>query len=79
KISLLLSEINVGQRCTMTGVVDHSANFLQYLDKVGLSIGKEIKLIEIISFDKSIQIQLNGKEKVFLSNEAAKNLLINKL
>lgn len=78
KKSLLLAEISVGQSCIMTGVVDHSSNFLQYLDRVGLSIGKQIKLIEIIGFDKSIQVQLNGKEKVFLSHEVAKNLLVNK-
>lgn len=78
KKSLLLSEINPGQRCIMTGVVDHSTSFLQYLDRVGLSIGKEIKLIEVIGFDKSIQVQVNGKEKVFLSHEVAKNLLVNK-
>ncbi len=78
KKSLLLAEINTGQNCIMTGVVDHSPNFLQYLDRVGLSIGKEIKLIEIISFDKSIQIQINRKEKVSLSYEVAKNLLVNK-
>lgn len=77
KKAFLLSEIDVGQRCVMTGVVDHSANFLQYLDRVGLSIGKEIKLVEIISFDKSIQIQINGKESVSLSYEVAKNLLVN--
>lgn len=78
KKSLLLAEIHAGQKCIMTGVVDHSVNFLQYLDKVGLSIGKEIKLIEVVGFDKSIQVQLNGKEKIFLSHEVAKNLLVNK-
>lgn len=78
KKSILLAEINVGQSCIMTGVVDHSTSFLQYLDRVGLSIGKEIKLIEVIGFDKSIQVQVNGKEKVFLSHEVAKNLLVNK-
>ena len=78
KKSLLLSEINAGQHCTMTGVVDHSTNFLQYLNRVGLSIGKKIKLIEIIGFDKSIQVQVDGKEKVFLSHDVAKNLLVNK-
>jgi DtxR family Mn-dependent transcriptional regulator len=77
KKAFLLSEIEIGQRCVMTGVVDHSANFLQYLDRVGLSIGKEIKLVEIIPFDKSIQIQINGKESVSLSYEVAKNLLVN--
>lgn len=78
KKSILLSEISSGQSCIMTGVVDHSANFLQYLDKVGLSIGNEIKLIEVVGFDKSIQVQIKGKEKVFLSHEVAKNLLVNK-
>ncbi|MGQ0827931.1 MAG: metal-dependent transcriptional regulator [Bacteroidota bacterium] len=78
KKSLLLAEINPGQSCIMTGVVDHSANFLQYLDRTGLAIGKEIKLIEIVGFDKSIQVQINAKEKVFLSHEVAKNLLVNK-
>lgn len=41
KKSLLLAEIAVGETCVMTGVVDHSTSFLQYLDKVGLSIGKK--------------------------------------
>lgn len=78
KKSFLLADINTGQSCIMTGVVDHSANFLQYLDKVGLSIGKEVKLIEVIGFDKSIKVQVNGTEKIFLSHEVAKNLLVNK-
>jgi DtxR family Mn-dependent transcriptional regulator len=77
KKSILLAEITIGETCVMTGVVDHSTDFLQYLDKVGLSIGKKIKLLEIIAFDKSLQIQVNGKEKVFLSAEVAKNLLVN--
>ena len=74
--SQLLAEMTTGQKCVMTGVVDHSPNFLQYLDKVGLSIGKELKLIEIVPFDKSLQVQINRKEKVFLSAEVAKNLLV---
>lgn len=76
--SQLLAELNTGQSGIMTGVVDHSPNFLQYLDKVGLMIGKEIKLLEVIAFDKSIQVQINRKEKVFLSSEVAKNLLVSK-
>ncbi|MBI3520599.1 MAG: ferrous iron transport protein A [Bacteroidetes bacterium] len=60
----------------MIGVVDHSTDFLQYLNKVRLTIGKELKLLEIIAFDKSLQVQINRKEKVFLSAEVAKNLLV---
>lgn len=74
--SQLLAELTTGQKCVMLGVVDHSTDFLQYLDKVGLTIGKELKLLEIIAFDKSLQVQINRKEKVFLSAEVAKNLLV---
>lgn len=62
----------------MRGVVDHSTNFLQYLNRIGLTIGKEMKLLEVIDFDKSIHVQINEKEKIFLSHEIAKNLLVNK-
>lgn len=77
--SQLLVELIIGQSCVMTGVVDHSPNFLQYLAKVGLTIGKELKLVEVVAFDKSVQVQINRKEKVFLSVEVAKNLLVSKI
>jgi hypothetical protein len=38
--------------------------------------GHGIKLKEIIEYDKSISISINGKEPVFISNEVAKNILI---
>jgi DtxR family Mn-dependent transcriptional regulator len=59
----------------MTGVVDHSASFLQYLDKTGIALGKEIKIKNVVEFDKSLQIVINKKTLLFISNEAAKNIL----
>lgn len=59
----------------MTGVVDHSAAFLQYLDKSGLALGDEIKIKEVIEFDKSLQITINKKTTIFISNDVAKNIL----
>ena len=59
----------------MTGVVDHSTAFLQYLDKTGIALGYEIKIRNIIDFDKSLHITINKKNSSFISNDAAKNIL----
>jgi DtxR family Mn-dependent transcriptional regulator len=60
----------------MTGVVDHSSAFLQYLDKSGIVLGNDIKIKEVIAFDKSLQITVNKKNTLFISNEVAKNILV---
>ncbi|MEJ7675558.1 MAG: hypothetical protein WKF59_23345 [Chitinophagaceae bacterium] len=38
-----LDEEEIGHTCTMVGVKDNSATFLQYVDKVGLSMNNKIK------------------------------------
>ncbi|MDO3640911.1 metal-dependent transcriptional regulator [Mucilaginibacter sp. L3T2-6] len=59
----------------ISGVRDHSAAFLQYLDKQGLTIGKKIRITEIIEFDHSMVLQLDDKT-IQISREVANNLLI---
>lgn len=73
--SHLLSKFNKNDVCIMTGVVDHSAAFLQYLDRSGITLGNEIKIKEIIAFDRSLQITINKGTSIFISNEVAKNIL----
>jgi DtxR family Mn-dependent transcriptional regulator len=59
----------------ISGVSDHSAAFLQYLEKQQLTIGKKIKVMEIIDYDQSRILQAENKE-VHISREVAENLLI---
>jgi DtxR family Mn-dependent transcriptional regulator len=59
----------------MTGVVDHSAGFLQYLDKSGLALGYEIKIKDVVEFDRSLHIVINKRNTLFISNDVAKNIL----
>jgi DtxR family Mn-dependent transcriptional regulator len=63
------------QNGTICGVRDHSPLFLQYLEKQSLTIGKTIKVVEIIEFDHSMILQIEGK-KIQISREVANNLLI---
>lgn len=70
-----LSKFKKNDSCVMTGVIDHSPSFLQYLDKSGITLGNEIKIKDLIEFDRSLQIIVN-KRTLFISNDVAKNILV---
>lgn len=70
-----LNEEEVGQTCTMIGVKDNSAPFLQYVDKVGLSIKSTIKVLSIQPYDKIIEIEVNGKRSS-VSPKFAENIVV---
>ncbi len=62
----------------MTGVVDHSPKFLQYLDSHNIMLGCTITIDNINDFDKSLEVKINKRKGVFISAEVAKNILTNK-
>lgn len=74
--SSALSKYKKGDVCIMTGVIDHSSAFLQYLDNIGFSLGCELKIKEVVEFDKSLRIVVNKDNIIFISNEVAKNILV---
>ncbi|MBS1520421.1 MAG: metal-dependent transcriptional regulator [Bacteroidetes bacterium] len=59
----------------ISGVRDHSSSFLQYLEKMQLTIGKKIKVAEINDYDHSVILNSEDK-KVHISRDVANNLLI---
>lgn len=71
----VLSEVKVGANVIMSGVVDHSPSFLQYLDKLDLSLGVIFQLAEKEMYDGSLVIKLNNKP-LQLSKEVARNILV---
>jgi len=71
-----LSEIAVGQHVVMVGVSEHSPTFLQYLAKIGLTLGCHIVVKELNEFDKSLCVSLGETSNHFISHEVAKNLLV---
>src|ERR1700761_7664946 len=68
-----VSSLEVDKSGLISGVREHSAAFLQYLEKVQLTIGKKIKIAEINTYDHSVILQVEGK-KVHISREVANNL-----
>lgn len=65
-----------GEVFIMTGVVDHRPSFLQYLDKMGLGLGDEIRIKEKNEYDQSLHITINKKASAFISHQVAQNILV---
>lgn len=70
-----LNEEEVGHKCKMIGVKDNSAAFLQYVDKVGLSMHNHIKVLARQTYDELIEIEVNGKQSS-VSPRFAENIVI---
>jgi len=70
-----LNEQEIGRSCMMIGVKEDSSSFLQYVDKVGLSINKKIKVLSKQPYDELIEIEVNGK-RFSVSPKFAENILI---
>ena len=57
----LLSNLSKGERGTLVGVKDTSSEFLKYLDKNNIALGKTIEVLDKEEFDESMLIQTEGK------------------
>jgi DtxR family Mn-dependent transcriptional regulator len=71
-----LAVLQPGQRGIVTGVDDHAAPFLQYLDQIGLGLGVEVLLSGRIDYDQSVQVRIGGNTEVTLSDKVAQNLFV---
>jgi len=75
---LLLSGIKKGEKGVCVGVKDSSAEFLQYLDKNEISLGKELEVLDKEAFDGSMLISIDNKE-LRISQVVSNNLYVKTL
>lgn len=73
--TMLLAECPSTQVVKMVGVLQHSPEFLKYLDRLGLVITSVIRVEERIDFDQSLIVNVAGRE-IMLSGEFAKQILV---
>ncbi len=71
-----LSDMATGARVRLMGVLEHSTEFLQHLDRSDLTLSCVVTVLEINGFDKSVLVQTEAGRTVFVSHEVAKNLLV---
>jgi DtxR family Mn-dependent transcriptional regulator len=70
-----LSEAKSGGTYVLSGVDDHSAAFLKFLDKNAIKIGDQLRILEKEAFDGSVLVRVKG-EDLRLSLQVAMNLLL---
>lgn len=71
-----LSQLKQKTNGVISGVAEHSPSFLQYLEKSGLNLGSSVQVLEKYEFDNSVNIRINKKKVLHISNDIAKNILI---
>jgi DtxR family Mn-dependent transcriptional regulator len=70
-----LADVEAGKSCKMVAVKDNSANFLQYVVKVGMGINNDIKVMSKESYDALLTIEVNGVLSS-VSQKFAQNILV---
>jgi DtxR family Mn-dependent transcriptional regulator len=70
----LLAELAVGECGTLAAVKDTSPPFLQYLDKVGLPLGAQVRVLDKVTFDNSLELCVNDERTILISAEVGRNL-----
>jgi DtxR family Mn-dependent transcriptional regulator len=73
----LLATLSKNESGICIGVDDSSSEFLQFLDKKGITLGKKITILDKEDFDDSLYIEIDG-EKLSISKKIANNLYIKK-
>lgn len=70
-----LAEALPGKTYSVVAVKDSSSEFLNYLKQLNIALSTAVSVIQIIEFDRSMIISVDGKERT-VSEKFASNLLI---
>ncbi|NUQ23711.1 MAG: metal-dependent transcriptional regulator [Saprospiraceae bacterium] len=73
-----LADLHQGEKGIVVGVQDHSTAFLQYLDRLQLSLGAQVTVVERFDYDESMKIALNGDKEHIVSKKVSQNLFVQK-
>lgn len=71
----LLSDLSKGEKGTLVGVKDTSSEFLKYLDKNKIALGKTIEVLDKEEFDGSMLIQIE-EDNLSVSTMVTANIYI---
>lgn len=70
-----LHEMSQGIRGIIIGVSEHSSPFLKHLERLGLTIGIVVEILEIADYDGSVEIIVDHK-KINISRDVARHILV---
>lgn len=70
-----LNKLGNGDQGLIMGVSEHSSAFLKHLEKLGLTLGRQITILELTDFDGSVELLIENK-KINVTREVARHILI---
>jgi DtxR family Mn-dependent transcriptional regulator len=77
--SVQLSQFKIETAGIVVGVMDESSAFLTYLDKIGIQLGTEIKIIAKHEYDHSVEIRINESRSTYIGFRVAQNILMTEI
>ena len=75
KKNISLSFLQADDKGKVVRVNDFDNNFLSYISKIGINLGKEIFVKQVLDFDRSMLVVVNGKE-TNISSTIASNIFV---
>ncbi len=76
KPRIILSDLKPGIEAELVSMKDTGNAFLNHLDRIDMKIGVKVKIIEVLEFDGSVVIEMNGGNMITISKPVADNLLV---
>jgi DtxR family Mn-dependent transcriptional regulator len=70
-----LSMIETGEKVEVVRVNDFDNDFLNYLSGIGIKLNKKLIIKDVLNFDKSMLIEIDGSE-INISNTIAANIFV---
>ena len=74
-----LDALQAGEQGIIVSVQNHERAFLDYLAEFSMHIGARIKVIEQLSFNDSLKIEVDDREPVVISPSITKNVHVKKI
>ena len=74
-----LDTLQPGDQGIIVSVQNHEREFLEYLAEFSIGIGAQIKVIERLSFNDSLKIQVDDEDPTVISPSITKNVHVKKI
>jgi DtxR family transcriptional regulator, Mn-dependent transcriptional regulator len=76
--AIAVSGLNKNDKAEVIRVNDSNTGMLSYITKIGIELGKEIKIKDVLEFDGSMLLKINNKD-VNISKTIASNIFVEKI
>lgn len=74
-VNIHLNEMSKDKKGIIIGVSEYSPSFLRHLERLGLTIGIGLEVLEITDYDGSVELLVDDK-KINVSRDVAQHILI---